>query len=101
MNRLLPKTYNQTSSSEQGRSQTVVVILSLIPGGGLLIASFVFVFVENICGKALRKKGTACFTKLFTLPAKLFQHVIKTVFELNSRIDNIILIKVHPQVPTS
>ncbi len=52
-NTLIPKTFNKTDTSEIGRGKTVLVILSLIPGVGLLISLLVFICVETPIKKVL------------------------------------------------
>ncbi len=89
-------TYYKNNTSEISKNKTAVIVLSLIPGFGLLLSLTVFICTETQFGKNL-----ATFSKCLCKAVKVFQYIWKFVFKLNLEEDNIISIAVQPKIESN
>ncbi len=92
---------NQNVTTEIGRDKTAVLVLTLIRGTGMLVALFVFIFVENISSRYRQTKLCLCNLRCLNMVLKLLQHAARFVIRLNAEVENAIKINSRPQVSTN
>ncbi len=88
--------YNQNVTSESGGNKTDVVVLTLIPGVGLLISTFVFICVENISTREFQNKISMFFSNCLTIVFKPFRCIGRFGVILHEQVDPTVRINVQP-----
>ncbi len=97
VNQILPKTFNQTNTRVQSGSKTAVIILTLIPGVGLLISLVVFIGGETASRKAVQKRVFAALTNCLNTAKLQLQVIRRFGFKSDVQVENVIIVNVQPQ----
>ncbi len=94
---LVPKAYNRNGTSESEGGKIAVVILSLIPGVGLLISLTVFIFAETPIIIVLQKHVLVVLTSCSITAKRLFLAFRRLGFKSNAQVEKHISIYVQPK----